>query len=103
VYLRFDVFDDEPHYHYVHRTDDGSVVNQVIDFDTAAHGDMLPWVIECLRSRLSDMLRAAGGDRIGAQVDQNAISGVIDEVMERAQRARQTHTHRRRNTKDKEQ
>ena len=45
-YLRFDVFDDEPHYHYIHRTDDGRrVVNNVIDFDVTAHGDMLPWVL----------------------------------------------------------
>ena len=40
-YLRFDVFDDEPHYHYIHRTVDDTVVNNVIDFDAVAHGDML--------------------------------------------------------------
>jgi hypothetical protein len=39
-YLRFDVFDDEPHYHYIHRTVGDTVVNNVIDFDvppTASH------------------------------------------------------------------
>ena len=36
-YLRFDVFADEPHYHYVHNTGDGGeVVNNVIDFDAVA-------------------------------------------------------------------
>ena len=35
-YLRFDMFDDEPHYHYIHKPDDGSIVNNVIDFDVPA-------------------------------------------------------------------
>ncbi len=49
-YLRFDVFDDEPHYHYIHSTDaSGDVVNNVIDFDTVALGEMLPWVLDFLR------------------------------------------------------
>jgi hypothetical protein len=51
-YVRFDVFDDEPHYHYIHRTPNGAeVVNNVIDFDTTAHGEMLAWAIERLRTR----------------------------------------------------
>ena len=42
-YVRLDVFDGEPHYHYVHPFIEGrEIVNNVIDFDTAAHGDMLP-------------------------------------------------------------
>ena len=53
-YLRFDVFDDEPHYHYVHRHDDGEIENQVIEFDATANGDMLAWVNRCLRDRLAE-------------------------------------------------
>ena len=67
-YLRFDVFDDEPHYHYIHRTVDDTVVNNVIDFDTVAHGDMLAWTLRLLHTRLPEMLRAAGGDRVAAAV-----------------------------------
>ena len=52
-YLRFDMFDDEPHYHYIHKTTDGSIVNNVIDFDVPALGDMLPWTFERLRTRLT--------------------------------------------------
>ena len=39
-YLRFDAFDDEPHYHYNHPTgpDGDDVVNNVIDFDGVANG-----------------------------------------------------------------
>ena len=36
-YVRFDVFADEPHYHYVHNTGaGGEIVNNVIDFDAVA-------------------------------------------------------------------
>jgi hypothetical protein len=87
-YLRFDVFDDEPHYHYVHRTDDGSICNQVIDFDSTAHGDMLTWVIGCLRTRLPEMLRAAGGAQVASGLDANTMTSAIDAVADEARRAR---------------
>jgi hypothetical protein len=83
-YLRFDVFDDEPHYHYIHRTDDGSVVNQVIDFDVTAHGDMLDWALGAIRGRLPIMLRAAGGDDLAASVDPAAITPALAEVEQAA-------------------
>jgi hypothetical protein len=85
-YLRFDVFDDEPHYHYVHRTDDGTVRNQVIDFDTTAHGDMFPWVMTCLRTRLPEMLAAAGGSALAARLDLRALPDAIDAVERAARR-----------------
>ena len=88
-YLRFDVFADEPHYHYVHRTGDGTVVNQVIDFDVAAHGDALDWTLSRLRTRLAEMLRAAGGDAVASDLDTVVILSVVDEV-ERLARAAQT-------------
>jgi hypothetical protein len=89
-YLRFDVFDDEPHYHYVHRTADGSVVNQVIDFDVAAHGDVLDWTIERLRTRLAEMLCAAGGESVARDLDATLIGRVVNDVeqLAREERAR---------------
>jgi hypothetical protein len=91
-YVRFDVFDDEPHYHYIHRTRSGAeVVNNVIDFDTAAHGDMLPWAIECLRTRLPAMLAEADGRHLVPQLDSELVGRVVDElqqIAEQAQRAR---------------
>ena len=86
-YLRFDVFDDEPHYHYIHRTTDGSVVNQVIDFDRVANGDMLRWVIDLLRTRLAEMLRAAGGELLAAQLDPLALDPVIEQIAAHAEQA----------------
>lgn len=57
-YVRFDVFDDDPHYHYNHHGSE--VVNNVIEFDVTAHGDMLPWALERIRTRLPEMLTEAG-------------------------------------------
>lgn len=91
-YLRFDVLDDSPHYHYIHRPGDGDeVVNQIIDFDTTAHGDMLPWAIGCLRTRLAAMLTEAGGGHLVADLDGAVLGPVIDAaeaLATEAQRAR---------------
>ena len=87
-YVRFDVFDDEPHYHYVHRHDDGTIENQVIDFDPTANGDMLEWAIRCLRERLPEMLEAAGGARLIPDLDMNVIGPALDTVAAMADDAR---------------
>jgi hypothetical protein len=78
-YLRFDAFDDEPHYHYVAPSGDS---NRVVAFDTVAGGDMLPWVLERLRTRLADMLLAAGGEAVAKAVatDQAIVVAAVDEV-----------------------
>jgi hypothetical protein len=87
-YLRFDCFDDEPHYHYIHRTSDDSVVNQVIDFDAVAGGDMLTWALERIRTRLPEMLTAAGGAAVAARVDQSAVDAALERVRAAAEVAR---------------
>lgn len=89
-YVRFDVFDDEPHYHYVHHTPPGAEpVNHVIGFDVVAHGDMLPWAVGCLRDRLPAMLAQAGGDHIAAKIDPAVLGPVVDEVATIAHEARE--------------
>jgi hypothetical protein len=85
-YLRFDMFDAEPHYHYVHRSAD--VVNNVIEYDVAALGDMLPWVVERLRTRLPDMLTEAGAADVAGRLDPGVVNGVIDEIERMAVAAR---------------
>jgi hypothetical protein len=88
-YLRFDVFDDDPHYHYIHRTPPGAdAVNNVIEFDTDALGDMLPWAIERLRTRLAAMLAAAGGTDLVEQLDAELVGRAVDEVQTMAEQAR---------------
>jgi hypothetical protein len=90
-YVRFDVFDDEPHYHYVHRTAPGEpVVNNIIAFDVAAHGEMLPWTIGCLRERLPAMLTEAGGGHLVKGIDASVLGPVVDEVAELAEQAQRS-------------
>lgn len=80
-YLRFDVFDDEPHYHYIHDTAPGEeIVNNVVTFDTFAFGDMLPVAIGWLRHRLPEMLGRAGAEDLAAQVDPVVLSATIDQI-----------------------
>lgn len=100
-YLRFDVFDGEPHYHYVHRVPEGEpVVNQVVDFDVAAHGDMLPWALECIRSRLPAMLAVAGGTDLAKRLDPAAVAFALEEVAALATAARDAHRARATATQD---
>ena len=80
-YVRFDVFADEPHYHYVHNTGAGGETdNNVIDFDAIASGDMLAWALERLRTRLPEMLQEAGGGAVAATVDPDLVARAVGEV-----------------------
>jgi len=84
-YLRFDVFDSEPHYHYNHPGDE--IVNNVIEFDTVAHGDMLPWALERIRGRLAEMLGEAGGGHLVPHLDMRLVGQAVDQVATQAERA----------------
>lgn len=64
-YLRFDIFIDEPHYHYVDRA---AGTNTVVEFDTAAHGEMALWMLGQFRDRLPAMLRRAGATGVADAV-----------------------------------
>jgi hypothetical protein len=91
-YLRFDIFDDEPHYHYNHPTGPNrdEILNNVIDFDPAASGDMLVWVLARLRTRLGPMLVEAGGAHLVDGLDAALIDDVLREVEVMAQQARRS-------------
>jgi hypothetical protein len=84
-YIRFDVFLAEPHYHYNHRGDE--IVNNVIDFDVAANGDMLPWAFGCIRSRLDSMLPTAGGGHLVKDLDRGAIASALEQIEPLAEKA----------------
>jgi hypothetical protein len=91
-YVRFDVFDGEPHYHYIHAaTASSDLVNNVIDFDTTAHGEMLPWAIGCLRNRLAEMLIEAGASEVAERLDMKLVDGVVDELETQAVEAQRAH------------
>lgn len=84
-YLRFDVFDDEPHYHYVRPS---GVHNHWVPFDPVAGGDMLAFALRCLRERLGPMLCEAGGEGVAKELDPDVQGPAIDAVEALALRLR---------------
>jgi O-phosphoseryl-tRNA(Cys) synthetase len=79
-HLRFDVFNKDPHYHYI--GPDGS--NQVVVYDRAACGDMWDWTKSCLLDRLTDMLVQAGANDLAQKVDRAAVKTAMVEIEELA-------------------
>ena len=83
--LRFDCFDDAPHYHYL---DPHTPRNVVVDYDAVANGPMLEWALQtALGARLAVMLRHAGAAELAARLEPGAIARVLPAVAEAARRA----------------
>jgi len=64
-HLRFDCFENEPHYHYI---DQAAVANTVVRIDELAVGDPIDFSLTCVEHHLPEMLRHCG------------VSGLADEV-----------------------
>jgi len=87
-FLRFDCFDEDPHYHYVsyeHQT------NEMVHLDRHAQGDPLEWALDCIRTRLSQMLERAGATTLAARVEPRRIEEILPMVAGAAYRARFAH------------
>jgi hypothetical protein len=87
-YLRFDCFDEDPHYHYVSWRDKS---NEMLHIDPVADGDPLRWALERLRTRLPQMLARAGAGHIAARLDPQRLDEALPRVAEAAYRARFHH------------
>jgi hypothetical protein len=79
-YLRFDCFDEDPHYHYIHHEEDGSLRNRWVIYDAAANGAMLPWALDRLRHHLGQMLAGAGAEPDMVSVDGERVGHLVDQV-----------------------
>lgn len=77
--LRFDCFDDQPHYHYI---DWDRREHLYVLFDSVANGDMTGWALDCLRDRLRPMLRAAGAHELADAVDDASLAAVLPHVQQ---------------------
>ena len=82
-YLRFDIFDGSPHYHYIHP----GKYQVNIPYDRAACGEMLDWVQRCLLYRLRDMLEFCGAWTAAAGLDPAKIEAVVPDVVQAARGA----------------
>jgi len=73
--LRFDCFEDDPHYHY-----DPDNKN----FQLHLHKDTVPdpvaWSLGELEVNLKTMLRTAGFDKLAANVDTDAIKSALPRI-----------------------
>lgn len=83
--LRFDCFDDDPHYHFVNW---GKLQNEMIHLDPVANGDGLTWALKTIKERLPQMIDRALGEGAGAKVDLSAVEKILPLVTEAAFRAR---------------
>jgi hypothetical protein len=77
-HLRFDCFEKAPHYHYVRQAEQR---NQVLQIDDIAI-DPVDWTLQCVRTRLPEMLDYAGAGELAAAVraDRQAVERGIELV-----------------------
>lgn len=84
-WVRFDCFEDEPHYHYL---DQRRKLNTVWTYDDGVNGPMGPWAVSVLRRNLPSILRSAGADDIADAVEREGIDpSALDRVEEALGRA----------------
>lgn len=77
-HLRFDCFATFAHYHYVRNASRDMVI---WGYDTDAHGPMLDWTLNVLRTRLPAMLRAAGAIDLARRVETEGVDySVLDQI-----------------------
>jgi hypothetical protein len=86
-HLRFDCFENEPHYHYIEQANGA---NTVVRIDELAVGDPIEFSLAAVEHHLPDMLRHCGmvdlADRVAAEPDK--VHGAIGELRELMSRAR---------------
>ena len=92
--LRFDCFDQRPHYHY-----DPDDKNERYDMDKTTAGNPISWTMKQLRTRLPDMLERAGFGEVAHKLDCGMVLQKLDQVEEAARymalKQRRTVTHNR--------
>ena len=82
-YLRFDCLHGVPHYHYLRPwAKPEECDNHAVDWDEVAHGPMLPWALNTLRTRVPEMLIEAGGADVASSLDADALRVAVDRVEE---------------------
>jgi hypothetical protein len=84
-YLRFDCFQEEPHYHYVGWS---QKTNEVLQIDPVVEGDPLAWALDRIRTRLPQMLARAGAAEVARRVEPALLEEILPRVAEAAYRAR---------------
>lgn len=92
--LRFDCFDQAPHYHYGPENH-----NIRLNMDKTTAGNPVGWTLHQIRNNLPSMVRRAGYDDLAARIEAHPIpSGKLDEIesiaREKARNERRTVHHK---------
>ena len=87
-FLRFDCFDEDPHFHYVSYA---KGTNEMVHIEPAAMGDPLEWAMDRIRTRLPQMLSRAGAEGLASRVDPAEVERALPRVAQAAYRARFAH------------
>jgi hypothetical protein len=66
-YLRFDVFGQVLHYHYILNAENHNIL---WGYDPDVNGPMIPWAVAALRDRLPAMLRRCGAHTLASAVEE---------------------------------
>jgi hypothetical protein len=86
-HLRFDCFENEPHYHYIEQHEGA---NTVVRIDELAVGDPVEFSLACVEFRLPGMLRHCGvadlADQVASEPDR--LSAAMTEVRDLMQKVR---------------
>ena len=88
-FLRFDCFEEDPHYHYINWRDRS---NEMLHMDPAATGDPVAFALHCIEQRLPALLERAGARDVASQVDMTEMRQMLPEVEREAARLRRTGT-----------
>jgi hypothetical protein len=73
--LRFDCFDNQPHFHY-----DPEGKNNQLRMDKAHVTDPITWSMDYLRGNVASLVRIAGYGALAEQVDEGAITAALPTV-----------------------
>src|SRR3954452_14816307 len=87
-HLRFDCFENEPHYHYIEQA---TGANTVVRIDELAVGAPLEFSLACVEHHLPDMLRHCGAGALAddVAVHPDRVQGAMAEVRGLMLKARQ--------------
>ena len=87
-YLRFDCFENEPHYHYI---EPAAGANTVVRIDELAVGDPIEFSLACVKHHLPDMLRNCGVTQLAGEVAEHLdrVRAAMVEVRDLMTKARQ--------------
>jgi len=82
--LRFDCFDNDPHYHY-----DPDGMNGFHHLDREVVPDVFAWTVAQLRLNLKQMVKTAGYPALAETLDEGAIGAKMDEICDAVTRLSQ--------------